>query len=153
MRAARYIQLLRAIYRLSNTSPSLPLLSTHLLRILFIDLGDDVLAFLAGVWLTAHEIEESSVHVQYAALRHACAFLEAHVAAKCSIDFQTVLPAMLVMLQSPDATVRDATLRCIAVVTKLSFEADAQAVYAFDTIYGPGSGQCGLCNQQMLVGD
>ena len=38
-RAARYIHLLRAVYRLSNSSASLPVLSTHLLRTLFINLG------------------------------------------------------------------------------------------------------------------
>ncbi|TFK83295.1 hypothetical protein K466DRAFT_498737 [Polyporus arcularius HHB13444] len=132
--AVRYIQLLRAVYRLSNSSASLHLLSTHLLRTLFMNLGDDALAFLAGVWLTADED-----HIQYAALRHAGAFLEAHVATKRTVDFQTVLPAMLVMLQSADAGVRDGAVRCIAVVIKLSYSETAEAVYAFDEIYGSDS--------------
>ncbi|KAI0742763.1 hypothetical protein C8Q80DRAFT_1221194 [Daedaleopsis nitida] len=138
VRGARYIQLLRAVDRLSNSSASLPLLSTHLLRTLFVNIGDDALAFLVGVWLTtmAQGEQDSSVHIQYAALRHACAFLEAHVATQRTIDFQTALPAMLVMLQSADAGVRDAALRCIAVVTKLTFSKEAEAVYAVDTIYG-----------------
>ncbi len=136
VRAARYIQLLRAVYRLSNSSASLHLLSTHLLRTLFMNLGDDALAFLAGVWLTADED-----HIQYAALRHAGAFLEAHVATKRTVDFQTVLPAMLVMLQSADAGVRDGAVRCIAVVVKLSYSETAEAVYAFDEIYGSDSGE------------
>ncbi|KAI0712775.1 armadillo-type protein [Cerioporus squamosus] len=134
VRAVRYIQLLRAVYCLSNSSASLPLLSTHLLRTLFMNLGDDALAFLAGVWLTADED-----HIQYAALRHACAFLEAHVATQRTVDFQTVLPAMLVMLQSADAGVRDGAVRCIAVVIKLSYSQEAESVYAFDEIYGSDS--------------
>ncbi|RPD60690.1 hypothetical protein L227DRAFT_501246 [Lentinus tigrinus ALCF2SS1-6] len=134
VRAVRYIQLLRAVYRLSNSSASLPLLSTYLLRTLFMNLGDDALAFLAGVWLTAEED-----HIQYAALRHACAFLEAHVATQRTVDFQTVLPAMLVMLQSADPGVRDGAIRCIAVIVKLSNSKEAEAVYAFDAIYGSDS--------------
>lgn len=141
-RGARYIQLLRAVYCLSNSSASLPLLSTHLLRLLFVNLGDDALAFLAGVWLTVSESDESAVHIQYAALRHACAFLEAHVATQRTVDFQTVLPALLVMLQSADASVREAAIRCLAVVIKLSFSNEAEGVYAFDAIYGKRSGEC-----------
>ena len=145
-RAARYVQLLRAVYRLSNSSASLPLLSTHLLRTLFINLGDDALAFLAGVWLTASEPAddhkpEAEAPIQYAALRHAGAFLEAHVATRRTVDFQTVLPAMLVALQSRDASVREAAVRCIAVVVKLSFSSEAEGVYAFDAIYGADSGR------------
>ena len=142
-RVARYIQLLRSVYRLSNSSASLPLLSTHLLRTLFINLGDDALSFLTGVWLTAsgHSQDgEGEAHIQYAALRHAGAFLEAYVEAKRTLDFQTVLPAMLVTLQSADAGVREAAVRCIAVIVKLSFASEAEGVYAFDAIYGAESG-------------
>ncbi|TBU55148.1 armadillo-type protein [Dichomitus squalens] len=143
-RAARYVQLFRAVYRLSNSSASLPLLSTHLLRTLFINLGDDALAFLAGVWLTATEHAnddkpEAEAHIQYAALRHAGAFLEAHVATGRTVDFQTILPAMLVALQSHDASVREAAVRCIAVVIKLTFSSEAESVYAFDAVYGADS--------------
>ncbi|PIL25975.1 hypothetical protein GSI_11729 [Ganoderma sinense ZZ0214-1] len=141
-RASRYIQLLRAVYHLSNSSPSLPLLSTHLLRTLFINLGDEALSFLAGIWLTASaesQDGEGKAHIEYAALRHAGAFLEAHVQAKRTLDFQTALPAMLVALQSADAGVREAAVRCIAVVVKLSFASEAEGVYAFDAIYGAES--------------
>lgn len=146
------------MYRLSNSSPSLPLLSTHLLRALFVNLGDDALAFLVGVWLTAagegaQDAQDGAVHIQYAALRHACAFLEAHVATQRTVDFQTVLPAMLVMLQSADAGVRDAALRCIAVVTKLPFSKEVEAVYAFDTIYGADTGEFVSCVFVGVTGD
>ncbi|KAI0354312.1 hypothetical protein OH77DRAFT_530067 [Trametes cingulata] len=141
---ARYVKLMRDVYRLSNSSAYLALLSTHLLRALFVNLGDDALAFLAGIWLTASpgpgstlQLEQS--HVQYAALRHAGAFLEAHVVTQRTIDFQTVLPAMLVMLQSPDASVRESANKCIAVIHKLSASKEAEAVYAFDAIYGTDS--------------
>ncbi|KAI8990419.1 armadillo-type protein [Trametes punicea] len=142
--AARYVLLLRDVYRLSNSSAHLALLSTHLLRSLFVNLGDDALAFLAGLWLASSSDTHSKVakdesHVQYAALRHAGAFLEAHVVTQRTVDFQTVLPAMLVMLQSQDASVREAAIRCTAVVTKISSTKEAEAVYAFDAIYGDES--------------
>lgn len=110
---------------------------------LFANLGDDALAFLTGVWLTAgSKDEDEQSHIQYAALKHAAAFLEAHVVAQRTIDFQTVFPAMLVMLQSPDASVREAVARCIAVVVRLSSVKEAEAVYAFDAIYGADSCEC-----------
>ncbi|KAH9920883.1 armadillo-type protein [Epithele typhae] len=136
-RAARYVELLRSVYALSNSSASLPLLSTFLLRKLFINLGDDALAFLAGTWLLP--LTES--HVQYAALRHACAFLEAHVVTCRTLDFQTIIPALLVALQSRNAAVRDAAARCLSVVSKLATAPAAENVYAYDAIYGPRSAQ------------
>ncbi|OSD00001.1 hypothetical protein PYCCODRAFT_1479448 [Trametes coccinea BRFM310] len=142
--ATRYVQLLRDVYRLSNSSAHLALLSTHLLRSLFVNLGDDALAFLAGVWLTASssgKLADEQSHIQYAALRHAGAFLEAHVVTQRTVDFQTVLPAMLVMLQSQDSSVREAAIRCIAVVIKISSAKEAEAVYAFDAIYGDVSSE------------
>ncbi|OCH84002.1 hypothetical protein OBBRIDRAFT_840039 [Obba rivulosa] len=45
-RGIRYVELLRTIYRLSSSSSSLPLLSTHLFRILFVNLGVDALQSL-----------------------------------------------------------------------------------------------------------
>ncbi|KAI0632952.1 hypothetical protein C8Q77DRAFT_1120632 [Trametes polyzona] len=142
--AAHYVQLLRDVYRLSNSSAHLALLSTHLLCMLFGNLGDDALAFLAGVWLNAGSISESDstdehTQVQYAALRHAAAFLEAHVVADRTVDFQTVFPAMLVMLQSPDESVRGAVALCIAVVVRICGAKEAESVYAFDAIYGADS--------------
>lgn len=136
--------LLREVYRLSNSSAHLALLSTHLLCMLFGNLGDDALAFLTGVWLNAGSgSQDEQYHIEYAALKHAAAFLEAHVVAQRTIDFQTVFPAMLVMLQSTDASVREAVARCIAVVVRIAGVKEAEAVYAFDAIYGADSSECG----------
>ncbi|KAH9893998.1 hypothetical protein C8Q73DRAFT_694035 [Cubamyces lactineus] len=142
--SAQYVQLLRDVYRLSNSSARLALLSTYILRALFVSLGDDTLAFLAGVWLSASrdshsKLQEEQSHIQYAALRHAGAFLEAHVVTERTVDFQTVLPAMLVTLQSHDSSVRSAAIKCIAVVVKIASAKEADSVYAFDAIYGPAS--------------
>ncbi|KAH9943771.1 hypothetical protein B0H21DRAFT_877669 [Amylocystis lapponica] len=141
-RDIRYVQLMRAVYSFSNSSSSLPLLSTHLLRLLFVKLGDDALAFLAGIWLNTLVDGTDAVkdsHICYAALRHAAAFLEAHATTEHWVDFQTVLPAILVSLQSPTRRVREAAAECLALIAKISQAKDASAVYAYDTIYGADS--------------
>ncbi|KAI0776755.1 hypothetical protein BD413DRAFT_469201 [Trametes elegans] len=139
--AALYVQLQRDVYRLSNSSVHLAALSTFLLCALFANLADDALAFLVGIWLAANadssdKPQDEQAHIQYAALRHAGAFLEAHVATQHAIDFQTVLPAILLMLQSSDGSVREAASRCLGMVFKTIHAKEAEAVYAFDAIYG-----------------
>ncbi|KAI0790983.1 hypothetical protein C8Q75DRAFT_805854 [Abortiporus biennis] len=129
-----YVLLVRAIYKLANTSSASFSLSTYLLRMLFIGLGDDALAFLAGTWL---EVDDASTC--YAALRHAVAFLEAHRATQHLIDFQTVLPAILVALCHNDQRVRGSAVDCISVLLVLCEGKKPSSVYAFDAIYGPRS--------------
>ncbi|EMD35136.1 hypothetical protein CERSUDRAFT_107124 [Gelatoporia subvermispora B] len=144
-RGIRYIELLRTIYRLSNSSSSMPLLSTHLLRILFVNLGDDALAFLTGLCLypAADDEDEQKrqTHVQYAALRHAAAFLQAHCATEHWVDFQTILPSLLLMLGGADIRVREAASDCISILAQLSTAQSASSVYAFDSLYGANSEQ------------
>ncbi|KAI0920552.1 hypothetical protein AcV5_010550 [Taiwanofungus camphoratus] len=141
-RVVRYVQLMRAVYKLSNSMSALPLLSTHLLRMLFISLGDDALAFLAGEWLSSPENGEGSNehnHIRHAALRHAAAFFEAHYATERWTDFQTILPAILCALHSTDRLVREAATECVTLLKKLSQTKEISAVYAYDTIYGKGT--------------
>lgn len=143
-RVVRYVQLMRAVYKLSNSTSALPLLSTHLLRMLFISLGDDALAFLAGEWLSSPENGEGSNehnHIRHAALRHAAAFFEAHYATERWTDFQTILPAILCALHSTDRLVREAATECVTLLKKLSQTKEISAVYAYDTIYGKGTGR------------
>lgn len=137
----RYVHLMRAVYQLGNSSTSLPLLSTHLLRILFINLRDDALAFLAGIWL-ADGIDGNEVqdHLRHAALRHAMAFLEAHRTTSHWVDFQTILPALLVALQNANQHVRKSAAECLSILAQLSQSKTVSEVYAFDTIYGSSSG-------------
>ncbi|KZT68072.1 hypothetical protein DAEQUDRAFT_348588 [Daedalea quercina L-15889] len=139
-RGTRYIQLFRSVYILSNSSASLPVLSLHLLRVLFINLGDESLGFLAGIWLSPSLPAKGSDadHLRTAALRHAAAFLEAHHATEHWLDFQTVLPGVLVALQHPDRRVREAAASCVHVLVRL-VEKEPSAIYAYDAIYGPAS--------------
>lgn len=143
-RGTQYVTLMTAVYALANAASTLPLLSAYLLRALFISLKDDALIFLAGVW-SSHASEDPNtgmrIQVQLAALTHASAFLLAHEAAQGSIDFQTIVPLVLAMLESPAQPVRTAAVRCLSVLGRLSQAAKPKAVYALDTVYGPHSGE------------
>jgi hypothetical protein len=55
------------------------------------------------------------------------------------VDFQTILPALVICLQSADPETRTAALDCIAVQRSLA-EQRFSAVYAFDAIYGESEG-------------
>ena len=98
----------------------------------FIKLADDALAFLVGVWLSAEE----DAQLRRTALSHALAFISAHDATEQVIDFQTVLPALLVALGDPDRGVRYQASNCVHLLVQLSTAKQASGVYAFDTIYG-----------------
>ncbi|THH26927.1 hypothetical protein EUX98_g7265 [Antrodiella citrinella] len=132
-----YVQLMRQVYRLANSSASVPALSSHLMRSLFISLADDTLSFLAGIWLNSPNAEESVL--AYVSLYHAAAFLEAYNSIQHIVDFQTVLPAILVSLQHADRRVREAALQCVAALNRLSVGKKPKAVYAYDAIYGTSS--------------
>lgn len=143
-RGTQYVTLMTTIYTLANTASTLPLLSAYLLRALFITLKDDALVFLAGVWSSSTFNDsnvETRTQVQLAALAHASAFLIAHEGAQESIDFQTIVPSILAVLESPTQPVRFAAVQCLSVLGRLSQVVKPKAVYAFDTVYGPHSGE------------
>jgi len=143
-RGVQYVTLMTTVYTLANTASTLPLLSAYLLRALFISLRDDALVFLAGVWFSSASKDlngETRIQVQLAALAHASAFLIAHEAAQGSIDFQTIVPLILAVFESPTQPVRAAAVQCLSVLGRLSQMGKPKAVYAFDTVYGPHSGE------------
>ncbi|KAJ7740997.1 hypothetical protein B0H14DRAFT_3515417 [Mycena olivaceomarginata] len=127
-----YVKLIRAVYELANSTSTNLLLTVGLLAEIFSYLKDDALAFLAGVWTTSRD---STPDLCVLALRHAAAFLEAHNKEADGVDFQTILPALVICLQSADPETRTAALDCIAVQRSLA-EQRFSAVYAFDAIYG-----------------
>ena len=133
------MDLLRAVYTLANSTATLPTLSTHLIRALFINLGDEALKFLVGVSLHSNAASRATA-AEFAALRHAAAFLEAHFATQRCIDFQTVLPAFLIALQHSDRRIREAALECVSALARLSQTQKPTGIYAFDAIYGTNSG-------------
>lgn len=135
---AQYVKLMRMVYALANSSASLPLLSTNILRALFITLADDALVFLAGVWLSGASDGDALAH---AALCHAVAFFAAHSSAAHPVDFQTVHPALLVALQSKSHHIREAAAECVALMARMAAAKKAEGVYMIDLVYGASSGE------------
>lgn len=142
------MRLIRSIYQLANASTSIPVLSSSLLQILFVNLKGDALAFLAGIWSSgnADEYKDSKA----ISLLHAAAFLEAHLLEDDGLDFQTILPALLVALQTSDAHICQGALECISRVRILA-ERKLSSVYRFDAIYGHNDSKKKYLSFQHLV--
>lgn len=131
---------MRAVYALANRSSTLPVITSCLLRILFVNLKTDALIFLAGVWTSSTSLaSDDDSLLQGVALRHAAAFLEAHVLEGDGADFQTILPALLVGLQNPASGVRKAAIECLNRIRLIS-ERQLKSVYKFDEVYGDVKG-------------
>ncbi|KAJ7054756.1 hypothetical protein C8F01DRAFT_1162846 [Mycena amicta] len=121
--SASYVKLQRAVYKSANSTSRLPHVTIGLLSALFVSLKDDALAFLAGLCVTGlhlNNTEATDNTISIIALRHAMAFLEAHKAEADGVDFQTILPALVVCLTSADAEIRVAALDCLAVLNGLA---------------------------------
>ena len=128
------------MYGLVNSSSAFPALSSQLTKSLFVALGEDALKFVAGVWLRSPTSSAQFEPHRYSGLKHAAAFIEAHFSSQRFVDFQTVLPAILVAVQYEDRRLREAAMDCIAALVRLGQAKNAIAVYAFDAIYGASSG-------------
>ncbi|KAK0237018.1 armadillo-type protein [Armillaria nabsnona] len=124
----RYVTLMRSIYGLANSSSSN--IAMHMLRTLFMNIADEALAFLTGVWADCDDEDLAVV-----AFGHTIALLKAHMSGDESVDFQTIVPSLLVSLQSPHLEIRKAALQCVGLLAK-GAEKKYARVYAFDTIYG-----------------
>ncbi|KAJ7079966.1 hypothetical protein B0H15DRAFT_1025307 [Mycena belliarum] len=143
-----YVMLMRTVYRLANSSAADPLLTIGLLRELFVSLKDDALAFLAGVWATSLASPTDSF-LCIVAMRHAAAFLEAHREEADGVDFQTILPSLIICLESNKPETRTAALDCISLLRDLA-EQRFSVVYAFDAIYGERESQLQYFSQSDL---
>ncbi|KAF7297329.1 U3 small nucleolar RNA-associated protein 10 [Mycena indigotica] len=132
---ALYVKLQRVVYKATSSTSRLPHVTIGLLSLLFVHLKDDALAFLAGLCVTDRDVDGA---ISVVALRHALAFLQAHKAESDGVDFQTIVPALIVCLQHPVAAVRIATLDCVEILNGLA-ENKFSTVYAFDVIYGTES--------------
>ncbi|KAG6902641.1 hypothetical protein C0995_013766 [Termitomyces sp. Mi166 len=139
-RGSRYVELIRKVYKLANVSNSVPVFTTSVLRSLFINLKSDALAFLAGIWTSSLDTDENLDNLRTVALHHAAAFLQAHLQEDDGVDFQTILPSLLVALQSPNVDQRNITLTCISTLCHLA-ERKFTKVYGFDAIYGKSDNQ------------
>jgi U3 small nucleolar RNA-associated protein 10 len=141
--ASRFAHLAYAIYSIVNSSLAPSNLSNPLLRALFSALRDDALLFLASIYTAPPSHPETfPVELQKVALRHAEAFLKAHLnvgQGKDVVDFQTVVPSLLVALGSVERENREAALSCLKLVPEV-IGSQSGVPYALDRIYGSGSG-------------
>jgi len=128
-----FVALARQVYSIANASPNVPILASSVLRSLFTSLQDEALVFLAGLWSCSPT--HTPAALKKIVLLHGAAFLEAHVSEGDGIDFQTVLPALLVSLTDHDRDVRAGALNCITRI-RLASETQLKSVYHFDVVYG-----------------
>jgi len=129
---------MRAVYNLANRSSFL-VLTSSLLRTLFLNLKSDALVFLAGIWAREPPMSADNSSLHEIALRHAAAFLEAHVLEDDGVDFQTIVPALLIALQSAIGGARKAAVECLNRIRLIS-EKRLKNVYKFDMVYGDAKG-------------
>lgn len=107
------------------------------LSVLFGNIQDDALAFLTGIWLTGLDDQDLAALT----LSHCVALLEAFKSTSSAVDFQTILPSLLVALQSPSLKIREASLQCLTLMSD-STQGKLERVYAFDSIYGASASMC-----------
>lgn len=140
MRGVRFVQIARKVYALANSSSSLHLVSTNLLRALFVNLRDETLLFLAGIWSNPNpnDVEKGWEGIRLAALHHGTAFLRAQ-SLDTSRDFQVILPSLLVALQSEDRRVRSAAITCVRSLASTASVAKRSIIYGQDDVYGKAS--------------
>ncbi|KAG8875602.1 snoRNA-binding rRNA-processing protein utp10 [Tulasnella sp. 331] len=131
--ASQFVKLTRSIYALVNSASSFCPLATTLLQGVFVNIKDEALVFLVGVCTDEH----SPPSLQRLALDHAKAFLLVQLASQTisAMDFQVIVPALLVALSSSDRSVRTVATECIECLHKMHSDRRA-SVYAVDSIYG-----------------
>ena len=124
------------LYALVNSNYLPPTLSRVLLRSLLTQLNEDALPFLASVYASP----SLSSALRIAALRHATAFVSAHASAEegKAVDFQMVLPSLLVAMQDSNQDVREAGLGVLKAVGGL-IRIGTGEIFALDTFYGSQS--------------
>ena len=127
--------LLAYVWMNSDSLPSA--LATKWLQSLFTQLGQETLIFLASIW--AYHRHPA---IRTASLSHATAFIRAHSKGE-GIDFQFVIPAMLIALQDEDKLVRQTAAGLLRSLVSLE-RTSVSEVYGLDTFYGDRSSQCSM---------
>lgn len=122
-----------AVYKLANAPNALTSLATTLLRSLFTGLRESSLAFLASIYTDRSQ----SGHIRNASIKHAEAFLKVSARPQADVDYQTILPSLLIGLQDPVKDIRTGAHHCIEMLSKSN--CTTGNIYAFDKIYGESS--------------
>ncbi|KAF9268872.1 hypothetical protein L218DRAFT_536645 [Marasmius fiardii PR-910] len=136
-RGYHYTELVRKIYK--NCNSLHPNLKRHILRNLFLSLKGDALLFFAGIFSSScydSERDDVKIQMKLSALHYASAFVEAaEDSEEVGIDFQTIVPSLLVALQDGSPEVRKGATQLLIKI-KQSTEKKFGSVYAFDVVYG-----------------
>ncbi|KAJ3863958.1 armadillo-type protein [Lentinula novae-zelandiae] len=146
-----YASLLQQLYLFANTTMGFgsPQARIHVIRTLFANLRGEVGVFLSSIWLqfcckSDTEDEDTSTLGSFA-LYHLAAFLQAHTitpsTGKAVVDFQILVPMVVIALSSSVQEVRKAAVECLSTLTVLSIDGNNKrkkfdVVYAFDRVYG-----------------
>ncbi|KAF9078300.1 armadillo-type protein [Rhodocollybia butyracea] len=144
-----YAFLMQRLYLCTNTMmlSSAPQARMHVISALFTSLGAEAGVFLVGVWLNSglKSNKDEDTPLSSAVLSHLSAFLQAHLKLVSgegrAVDFQTLLPTIIIALSNPSQDVRKAAVECLSILKELSVSDDGKGrkfeeVYAFDRVYG-----------------
>ena len=118
------------VYTWANSDILPPALAKALLRNLFMQLGEETLLFLASIWTQ----RSGSLVTRIAALKHAGAFIAAHKGQADGIDFQLILPSLLIALSDSAKNIREAGISAMKAISAVG--TGSENVYALDNIYG-----------------
>ncbi|OWZ73272.1 U3 small nucleolar RNA-associated protein 10 [Cryptococcus neoformans] len=136
---ASYKTFAQQIYLWANTAILPANVAQSLLRSLLTQLGEEALLFFSSIWTSSM----SPSPLRISALKHALAFIHAYATLPTSpaaqgqpVDFQVVLPQILIALQDSDKDVRRVAVDVLRSVEGGEGMGD---VYALDTIYGDRS--------------
>lgn len=138
---ASYKTFAQQIYLWANTAILPANVAQSLLRSLLTQLGEEALLFLSSVWTSS----TSPAPLRTSALKHALAFIRAYATLPTTpaaqgqpVDFQVILPQILIALQDSDKDVRRVAVDVLRSVEGGEGMGD---VYALDTVYGDQSGK------------
>jgi U3 small nucleolar RNA-associated protein 10 len=136
-----YRILCHRLYDLINSTTTYQSAALALNSRLFLQIGADAMLFLAGI-VTASTFSDAAKRI---ALQHASAFLRAQTERKKSpIDFQTIIPSLLHVLQAKDVPIRNAAVECLEVLNDAMKAEKPSAIYGLDKVYGVSSGKISL---------
>ncbi|KIK65016.1 hypothetical protein GYMLUDRAFT_39424 [Collybiopsis luxurians FD-317 M1] len=156
-----YASLMQQLYVFANLAlaSGAPQARIHVIRVLFANLGGEAGVFLASVWLrfgfghvsplTGALDNEDRTALSAPALYHLSAFLQAHATLSSGIDFQTLLPSVVLALSNSEQEIRKAAVDCLVLLKELSVSETGKGkkfdvVYAFDRVYGNNKNEAEL---------
>ena len=95
-----------------------------------------------GIWLGSLPPQSDKAAISTVALQHSTALLAAFVGQPDGIDFQTVLPSLVVALENglSSLATRTAAADSIRLLNTITVSKTFDRIYAFDAIYGPSRG-------------